>query len=256
MDLENLDIINLDAVSEMNLDDTSSNLPSLSLEGENGITGIEAVITNLSLSIIAVLPTVCLAICLPKRLIPLITAKSPISRNGMILGPGVYLLASMFLLVLMLNLSASVAGSLTQQANPDGGGLTSAAAKGSFANFAVTALPVYAVGILLALINFILFRFTGQKWTLRIALAGGFYSVGTILIVGFIPTILLTLFDPTGQWPLGASLTGNIFLFSMVLIPLWHVYHFARAITKVSRLKAIGLCLIYAVLINFLIAMA
>ena len=256
MDLENLDIINLESGADINLDGAMEDDPTspLSLDGENSITSIEGLITNLSLSIIAVLPTVFYALFRPKRLIPLITSNKPISRQDMTLGPGVYLLASMFSLVLLLNLANFISGGVASGFDPDGTGLTSAAAKGSFTSFAITALPIYAAGIILSLINFGLFRFTGPEWTLRIALAGGFYSLATILTVGFIPTVLLTLFDPTGAWPLGAAITGNVFLLSMMLIPLWHAYHFARAVTKASRVKIIALCLIFGVCIDRLIA--
>lgn len=256
MDLENLDIINLEGGANINLDDAMEEDPAspMSLEGENSISGMEALITNLSLSIIAVLPTVFYALILPKRLIPLVTSDKPISRQGMTLGPGVYFLASMFSLVLLLNLANFVSGGVSPDMNPDGTGLTSAAAKGSFTSFAIKALPIYAAGIILSLVSFGLFRFTGPEWTLRIALAGSFYSLATILIIGFIPTVLLTLLDPAGAWPLGAAITGNVFFFSMLLIPLWHTYHFARATTKASRVKIIALCLFFGVCIDRLIA--
>jgi len=262
MDLENLDIVNLESGADISLDgamDDSAmedgSASPLSLDGENSTAGIEGLITNLSLSIIAVLPTVFYALFRPKRLIPLITSEKPISRKDMTLGPGVYFLASMFSLVLMLNLADFITGGLSNEFAADGGGLTSAAAKGSLTSFAIRALPIYAAGIILSLISFGLFRFTGPEWTLRIALAGGFYSLATILIIGFIPTVLLTLFDPTGAWPFGATITSFLFLFSMMLIPLWHAYHFSRAVTKASRVKIIALCLVFGVFIDRLIAM-
>ena len=248
MDLEGLDILEIGSGDDAPLNDVlGDGDPSMPLEGENSITGLEALITNLSLSIIAVLPTVFLAIFLPKRLVSMIAAKKPISRKGMILGPGVYFLASIFLLVLFLNLANSATDALESQYTPSGDGLTSAATSGSYVNFAIKTLPIYAVGILLALLNFIILRFAGPQWTLRTALASSFYSVGTILIIGFIPTILLTYFDPAGSWPFGAPITGTVFLFSVMLIPLWHGYHFVRSITEVSRIKTIGLCAILAI---------
>lgn len=250
MELEDLDISLEDDNLTGTLDQDIEHSDDFGMD--NSAKGVEAIIENLSLTILAVLPTAMRAILFPKRLVPMMTSNKPISRNGMTLGPGIYFLAAMLLMVLALNAASSMSQGLTEEfVDRAGGGMSSAAARGSMTNFAISALPIYAAGILLTIANFVVFRLASRAWTLRHALASSFYSLGTFIIVIILPDVIIELLDPAGEWENVSIVTSTITLFAIPIIPFWHNYHFLRAIAGVSRVKTIGLNVLFVVIVQY-----
>jgi len=62
--------------------------PNVDLEKPNAIGGIDRLVTNFALSVIAVFPTFWTCIAMPWRLRPLLEKDEPDGRMGMLLAPG------------------------------------------------------------------------------------------------------------------------------------------------------------------------
>lgn len=157
--------------------------PDIDLEQSNAIGGLDRIVTNFALSVVAVIPTFGAALIQPWRLAPLLEKDEPDGREGLFLSPGAFLPLS--LLVVLIFASLFIASDAAEfDRSFIGPGLaisvSAAATEGDIWKTVSLIMPIYAVTILLGLLAQLLRPWVGEWWTLRTSLRAAFYVTATI----------------------------------------------------------------------------
>jgi len=190
--------------------------PSLDLEKPNAIGGLDRLVTNFALSVIAVIPTFLTCIVMPWRLRPLIDQDDPDGRNGILLAPGAYFPLSLMVSFIVAAVLATPE-TLSHNGAFIGPGLAvavqTAASEGDIWKIVATIMPIYGIAMFIGLIGAIFKRWADQNWTLRVSLRAAFYVMGTLTSWLILTTAVIDLIIvPTKNYDLQSSLYGIIIL--------------------------------------------
>jgi hypothetical protein len=156
--------------------------PEINPEERNVVGGIDRLVTNFALAILAVVPTLGTLMFMPWKLAPQLNHHQGDGRDGMLLAPGVFIALS---LTITLLFSAVLATPDTLAENPSfiGPGLAmqvaEAAEQGNLWKTASTIAPIYFFAVLTGAIGALLQRWAGPSWNLSASLRAGFYVVAT-----------------------------------------------------------------------------
>lgn len=238
--------------------------PSLDLEKPNMIGGLDRLVTNFAISVIAVIPTFFMCIAKPWRLKPLLDGDDPDGRMGMLLAPGAFfplaLMLSFFIAALLatpetINTNSSYIGpdlAVTVQ---------SAASTGDVWKIIATIMPIYGMAVFFGLLAMTLKPWIGQEWTLRVSIRAGLYIIG--VLTSWI--IFVTAAGDLMQLSTGSYKTASL-LYKIVIVPtvgsvFWMYFGFFYNTESVSKLRSGALSVAMAGLVlavfaglNFLIS--
>ncbi|MEM7005858.1 MAG: hypothetical protein AAF498_08245 [Pseudomonadota bacterium] len=157
--------------------------PDIDLEKSNAIGGLDRLVTNFALSVIAVLPTFGAALFTPWHLAPLLERDDPDGRDGLLLSPGAFLPLSLLVALIVASMLIP-SDALEFDRSFIGPGLavsvSAAISDGDIWKTVSLIMPIYAVTILLGLLGMVLKRWAGDWWTLRTSLRASFYVTATM----------------------------------------------------------------------------
>ena len=158
--------------------------PSIDLEKPNAIGGLDRLVTNFAIAVVAVVPTFLTCVFRPWKLTSLMEQDDPHGRQGLLLAPGAY-----FALALMVAFMIGVILSTPETISNDGSyigpklALTvqAAAAEGKIWKVVGTVMPIYALAVFLGLLGIVLKPWAHPGWTLRVSLRAAFYMIATLI---------------------------------------------------------------------------
>jgi len=220
--------------------------PSLDLEKPNALGGLDRLVTNFALALIAVVPTFLTCVVRPRRLTPLLKKDDPDGRDGMLLAPGAF-----FPLVLLVAffVAALLATPETLRTNgsfigPDlAVAVQSAAAEGDVWKVIGTILPLYIMAIFVGVLGAILKPWAGENWTLRVSLRAAFYVSGALVSWLLLTSAGLDLYRvSTGRQNVGGLIYG-VFVIPTLLVIIRMYFSFFRDGGSVSKVKSGALSL-------------
>ena len=205
--------------------------PSLDLEKPNAIGGLDRLVTNFAISLIAVFPTFWACIVKPWRLTPLLERDDPDGRMGVLLAPGAFLPLA---LIISFMIAAVLATPETVSTNGSfiGPGLAiavqTAAAEGDIWKIIATVMPIYGTAIVVGLLGTILKPWAHKDWTLRVSLRASFYVITVLISWMILTTAVIDLVRlSTGNFKLG-SLLFKIIIPPAFAFLIWAYYWFFR----------------------------
>jgi len=215
--------------------------PSLDLEKPNAIGGLDRLVTNFAISVIAVIPTFLTCIATPWRLTPLLDGDDPDGRVGMLLAPGAY-----FPLALMVSFIAAALLTTPETLNYNGAfigpalavSLQSAASEGDVWKIIATIMPIYGTAVFIGLLGAVLTLWARPDWTLRVSLRAAFYVTATLASWMILTGTAIDLIRIKTESNDIASL-----LYSLLIIPtcasvLWIYFWFFRNKNARSWIKS------------------
>lgn len=152
------------------------------LEDKNAVGGLDRLVTNVSLAIVAVFPTFAACLVTPWKLVPQLTADEPDGRQGYWLSPGAYF---PICLTVMLLLAATLTNDATLASNGGAIGpkmamnVATAASNGDLWGTISILAPLYFIAILAGVMGRVVRRWAGPWWTLRTSMRAAFYQMTT-----------------------------------------------------------------------------
>lgn len=218
--------------------------PGIDLEKPNAIGGLDKLVTNFALAVIAVVPTFLTSIIMPWKLVTLLDRDDPDGREGMLLAPGAF-----FPLALMVSLMVAALLSTPETLSNNGAyigpglavSVQSAASEGDIWKIIATIMPIYGVAIFMGVVGAVLAPVAGPNWSLRVSLRAAFYVTATltswmILVTAVVDLIRLS----TGSFEIASA------IYAVIIIPtagsvLWMYFWFFRENGNVSWRRSAAL---------------
>ncbi len=214
--------------------------PSIDLEKPNAIGGLDKLVTNFAIAVIAVVPTFLTCIFKPWRLAPLLDRDDPDGRKGMLLAPGAY-----FVLTIMVSLILAALLSTPETLNYNGSyigpdlavAVQSAAADGDVWKLIATIMPLYGTAVALGILGLVVKRWAPPNWSLRVSLRAAFYVIGTLISWLILTTAVFDLI----RLSKGEDFVST--LYALIIIPtlgflFWVYFWFFNQDGAVTRLRS------------------
>ena len=215
--------------------------PSIDLEKPNALGGLDRLVTNFAIAMIAVVPTFLTCIFMPWRLEKLLGRDDPDGRVGMLLAPGAF-----FPLSLMVSLLIAALLSTPETVSNNGAfigpglavAVQSAASDGDIWKIVAIIMPIYGAAIFLGLLGIVLKPWAHKSWSLRVSLRAAFYVFGALISWLILTTAIIDLVQlSTGNYKIGST------LYSIIIVPtvgviLWMYFCFFRNGGAVSRIRS------------------
>jgi len=172
----------------------------IDVEEKNLVGGLDRLIINVGVAIMALIPTFFYLVFSPKKLGPLLSGDAePDGRRGMLLGPGVFFFLSIIFSILLLNLmrpeasaesstvKTDMASSAIGQASFSFGMRSGQIQRGIYENIVdgniwsaiVSAIPIYLFAVYLGILGGVIFNRVSNKWTYKDAMGAGLYVIAT-----------------------------------------------------------------------------
>ena len=237
------------------------------VEEKNLVGGLDRLIINVGVAIMAVIPTFFYSILLPKKLGPLLSGDTePDGRRGMLLGPGVFFFLTTILTMLLLNLmkpeasaesstvETDVASSAVREASFSFGRKIGQIQRGIYENMVdgniwsaiVFAVPIYLFAVYLGVIGGIIFNRVSDKWTYKDSMGAGLYVIASWILFLIVSIFILFGVIPTIDATLRALIIFIVILVSLMIVP-WQYYCFAKYKTQADDGKIIPRALLMPV---------
>jgi hypothetical protein len=211
------------------------------LEDKNAVGGLDRLVTNVSLAIVAAFPTFAICIVKPWKLVPQLTADEPDGRQGYLLSPGAYFPIGLTIMLL-------IASALTNEETLAGNGgvvgprmavdIAEAAAAGNVWKTVSILAPLYFIAIIAGVVGKGLTRWVGPWWTLRTSMRAAFYQMTTSISWIILSSAAIDLIgawtDIPGLWRILYTL-NTIPIFG---IALWMYFWFFKRGGNHSTLRA------------------
>lgn len=222
------------------------------LEEKNLVGGLDRLIINVGVAIMAVIPTFFYSILSPKKLGPLLSGDTePDGRRGMLLGPGVFFFLTTILTMLILNLlrpeasaesstvETDVASSAVREASYSFGAKLGQIQRGIYENLVdgniwsaiVFAVPIYLFAVYLGVIGGIIFNRVSDKWTYKDSMGAGLYVIASWILLLIVSIFILFGVIPAIDPLLQALIFFIVILVSIMIIP-WQYYCFVEHKTQ------------------------
>ncbi|GLQ20775.1 hypothetical protein ACFFUB_01810 [Algimonas porphyrae] len=225
--------------------------PNIDLEERNPLGGLDRLVTGAGLAIIAVFPTLFVAIFQPWKLAPLLIADDPDGRQGMILSPGAYFVLS--LAVILVFVGSLVTPEIVQS---NGGAIgpklavdvAAAAAEGDIWKTLSRIAPVFVAAVLFGILGRALTRFAGEWWDIRVSLRASFYAIATAICWIILSSLII---DAAGVAMEGwnKQTLYDLNTIPILSLPMWVYFWCFRMGGSMSTFRALGLTAAMAVLI-------
>lgn len=239
--------------------------PSLDLEKPNAIGGLDRLVTNFAISVIAVFPTFWTCIFMPWRLTPLLEQDDPDGRMGMVLAPGAFFPLAM-MISFMIAAVLATPETLSTNSSFIGPGLAvavqTAAVEGDIWKIIATVMPIYGMAIVIGVLGTVLKPSAHKDWTLRISLRASFYVTAVLNSWIILTTAAIDLIQlSTGNFKLGSLLFSALPIPTMTFL-IWAYFWFFRNKGTLSWIRSgllslsmFGLTVAFFLGTNFLISM-
>jgi len=226
--------------------------PSIDLEKPNMIGGLDKLVTNFAMSIIAVFPTFLACIVTPWRLTPLLKRDDPDGCMGMLLAPGAFFPLSLMVSFLMAAVLATPE-TLSNNGAYIGPGLAisvqSAASDGDVWKIIATIMPIYGIAIFIGLLGMVCKPWVHKDWTLRVSLRAAFYVFGTLTSWMILTTAIVDLIFLSKGGYETASHVYSIIMVPTLGVVIWMYSCFLRNNGTISWIRSVALSLVLIVLI-------
>ena len=199
----------------------------LDVEKKDVIGGLDRLLVNVGMSIIALFPTHYYLIFKPKILCPMLLGEEEDGREGLKLGPGVtFILSILFLLTMGFLFKDVGATNVDPEAVKKGGsGLRAAISEGNIWRSIVLSLPFYFAALVTGVIFFLTHRMFGVAANLAQSISIGLYMVSTFLfLIAFIGIPGESL---SGENAVLVFIAIYIFIKFLVIMP-WQLFSFSR----------------------------
>lgn len=205
--------------------------PDLDLEKPNAIGGLDKLVTNFALSVIAVFPTFFACVVMPWRLTPLLERDNPDGRKGILLTPGAYFPLCLLVAFIVAALLATpeTLSSNNSFIGPDlAVSVQNAASEGNVWKIVAIIMPIYGTAILMGVLGTCLKPWAGEGWTLRVSLRAAFYVTATMISWLLLSSALLDWMRVSS-----GSMTLPSYVYLFLLVPtiswiVWIYYWFFR----------------------------
>ncbi len=222
------------------------NEPDVDLGQRNIIGGLDRIVTNLGLALVAAVVTLFVAIVQPWRLARLLESDEPEGRDGVLLSPGAYLPLS---LAIVLIAAATVTTAETLEANQGFIGPTLAVAvataigEGDLWKTLSIVLPIYGYAVCFGVVGVLLTRWAGPWWTLRTSLRAAFYQLATVICWIVLSSAAIDAVRATGAHDGTWRLLYMLNTIPIVGLSLWMYFWFFESDDATSTGRAVLLAL-------------
>lgn len=231
-------------------------------ENRNVIGGLDRLILNIGLAVLAVVPTFIMITVMPWRAATLLSGDQPEGRKGAILGPGVFFVGALTASVLLTGLinpsdaataAEAASDALSSDDQPASAGVRSrlmaAMIEGDVWKAASVLFPFFIVGCGIAAISSgigsLMLRVSA--WTLRAATGAGLYYLTTMIILILAITTIEDFILPEDPDSIQTAILGLSVLGLGVFMLPWQFFWFFKGYTNVrahiSGIHAITLSL-------------
>lgn len=199
----------------------------LDVEEKDVIGGLDRLLVNIGMAIIALLPTYFYLIFRPKVLCPLLLGEEVDGRAGLKLGPGVtFILSILFLLTMGYLFKDMAAPDVDPEAVKKGASrLREAISEGNIWRSIVLSLPFYFAALIIGLIFFLTHRLFGKTANLAQSISIGLYMISTLLFLMTFIGILENTLDGGDAVYLIMGLYALIMFLGVVP---WQLFSFSR----------------------------
>ncbi len=232
---------------------------------QNIIGAIDRFVTNAALAGLAIVPSLLIVVCMPRRLLPMITGDHSTGRNGMLLAPGVFfplLALASILIVASIIPDAPAPVDVAASSSPAAGqggqvGLSVGQAAriaevwrtGNFNQVLLLVLPMFCYSVLTSVATSWLRVLVGSWWTIRVAVRTGFYLFGATLGISSIVVIAMLSTDRYVELRL---LISNLMSLVIAVWMVWWFFWIFKTGGVDGLWRVIGMALL--VLLSILIA--
>lgn len=229
------------------------------IKEKNFIGGIDRVVINLGVAIMAFIPTLFYLLVSPKKLAPLLSGDAEADgRSGMLLGPGIF-----FFLSVIFNISAlklmildqvaehstrqteltdtpayQVGYSLGKAFSSIQNGIYENLASGNIWSAIVFAIPLFLIATFLGMFGGVVFRSVSEKWTYKVSMGAGLYTFGFwLFILLFLHILVFRIFNLENLLLIGALFISAFF--ASLVIMFWQYFWLATERTQADEGKII-----------------
>jgi hypothetical protein len=214
--------------------------PELDTNQKNIIGAIDKFAENIALAALSVFPTFYNLIVKPWHLAPLLINQEPDGRKGMLLGPGVFFIFAIALVMIGAGLF------VTPEILKSNGGflgpayanrVSKAAADGEIWQVLSMMGPIYILAILFGTIARTFKHFIGPWWTLQTSIRAGFYVMGYSVVWIIASSMII---DPIGLI-FGPDISRLLYMinnFPILLIPIWQLFWFVQENNDITKTRA------------------
>lgn len=229
--------------------------PDIDTNEKNAVGGLDSFVLNVALVALGVFPTLYALIATPWRLAPLLLKQEPDGRRGMLLGPGVFFVASITVIMLA---AGSFATPETIESNTGLIGpaysksVSTAVAAGDAWRVAALIGPIYVLAVIIGAFASGLGRFIGPSWTIAASLRASFYQMAASICWILVSS---TMIDATGV-SIGAHLSQQLYAVNaaaVLALPVWQYFWFFKKTGNLSVARALGLAVLTIAVIGSVI---
>ncbi len=225
--------------------------PDIDTDEKNAVGGIDRFVLNIALVALSVFPTLFAIIAMPWRIAPLLLKQEPDGRRGMLLGPGIFFVASITVTMLVSGLFATpeTMASNTGLIGPAYSKSVSTAVTGGDA-WRVAALigPIYALAVVIGAFSSLLRRFLTPAWTLSVSLRASFYQMASSICWILLTSTVIDTIGLIGN----QELSRQLYMLNaapIVILPIWQYFWFFRRAGDVSPPRAAVIAVLILVMI-------
>lgn len=223
----------------------------IDMEEKNAVGGLDRLVTNIALAVVAVFPTLLTAIAAPWKLVPLLTDDEPDGKNGMLLSPGAFLVLGVTV-VLLFAATITTSETIASNTGAIGPGLAvaveNAVSDGNVSKTASLIAPIYILAISIGIIAQLARKWAGEWWTLRTSMRAAFYQTGVTVCWIILSSAAIDAYRVSS----GDNETGSI-LYSLNSLPIfglsvWMYFWFFRQGGRMPYWRA---CLLSTLMLGF-----
>lgn len=220
--------------------------PDIDTNEKNAIGGIDRFVLNIALTALSVFPTLYALIATPWRLTPLLLTQEPDGRRGMLLGPGVFFVASITVTMLAAGLFATpetMANNVGLVGPAYSKSVSTAVAQGDAWRVAALIGPIYVLAVVIGALGRALGRLVGPSWTLQASLRASFYQMAASICWIIASSTIIDAIGLAG----GQQLSQQLYIANaapILALPVWQYFWFFRRAGDLSKMRATGLALL------------
>jgi len=158
--------------------------PIIDMEHRDIVGGLDRMVTDFAMAMIAVFPTLATLVATPWKLVPILKSEKREGRSGFLLYPGVFFILSLTI-ILLIAAFATTSDTLASNSGRIGPQLAvevaNAASEGQIWKSLSNIAPLYVLAVAIGMLGSLLKRWAGDWWTILVSLRAGFYLVSAVV---------------------------------------------------------------------------